>query len=228
MRKLRPSAPPKPPTGGGGWGPSWGYLAAVVVLMLGGLGLVLSSFDAADDAAHAPQGAPPVAATTPAGSGLAVWSIQATVPAPVQHTMASDMRPTAEGDNDPTPDLSSYVARGAKPTMNEVIDRLHGAGVYTGLAAFNPPGTRPNLVGLAVPEDFVLPEGLVRHHQATDDGQRVEAILMYAPDRQFFDANHQPIAIPKNRVVPQEFAPPGLPIRLIVIPAPADAGRSVL
>ena len=51
--------------------------------------------------------------------------------------------------------------------------------------AIPPPGTRPPLVGLAVPEDFALPEGYVRHHQATDDGQRIEAILMFSPDRQF-------------------------------------------
>ena len=69
--------------------------------------------------------------------------------------------------------------------MAEVIDRLHQAGVYGGLGAFSPPGTRPPLVGLAVPEDFVLPEGYVRHYQATDDGQRIEPILMFSPDHQF-------------------------------------------
>ena len=106
--------------------------------------------------------------------------------------------------------------------MNEVIARLHQAGVHTGLGAFSPPGTRPPLVGLAVPEDFVLPEGYVRHHQATDDGQRIEAILMFAPDYQLFDAAHRPIAIPADRVVPPELAPPGLPIRRIVIPAPTE------
>lgn len=108
--------------------------------------------------------------------------------------------------------------------MAEVIDRLHRAGVYTGLGAFSPPGTRPPLVGLAVPEDFVLPEGYVRHYQATDDGQRIEPILMFSPDHQFFDAAHRPIAIPKDRVVPPELAPPGLPIRRIVIPAPTEPG----
>jgi hypothetical protein len=131
-----------------------------------------------------------------------------------------------EGDADPTRDLSSYIVRGQNPTTPEVIERLHQAGIYSGLGAFPLPGTRPPLVGLAVPEDFVLPEGYVRHHQATDDGQRIEAILMYAPDRQFFDAAKQPLEIPKNRVVPPEHAPPGLPIRRIVIPAPIDPGRS--
>jgi hypothetical protein len=49
---------------------------------------------------------------------------------------------------------------------------------------------------------------------------------MYAPDRQFFDAAKQPIDIPKNRVVPPENAPPGLPIRRIVIPEPIEPRRS--
>jgi hypothetical protein len=106
-----------------------------------------------------------------------------------------------------------------------VIKRLHEHGVHTGLGAFSPPGTRPPLVGLAVPEDFALPQGYVRHHQATDDGQRIEAILMFAPDFQLFDAANQAIAMPKDRVVPPELAPPGLPIRRIVIPAPIDPTR---
>ena len=112
--------------------------------------------------------------------------------------------------------------------MSEVIERLHQRGIYSGLGAFSPPGTSPPLVGLAVPEDFVLPEGYVRHHQATDDGQRIEAMLMFAPDFQLRDAANRPVEMPKNRVVPPELAPPGLPIRRIVIPAtmdPASAGR---
>ncbi len=128
-------------------------------------------------------------------------------------------------NGDPTPDLSSYVNPGEKPTMNEVITRLHQAGIETGLGAFSPPGTRPPMIGIAVPEDFVLPPGYVRHHQATDDGQRIEAILMFAPDREFFDTPTGPVKIPKDRVVPPELAPPGLAIRRIVIPAPiASAG----
>jgi len=137
--------------------------------------------------------------------------------------MAPDTRPTYEGDDDRTPDLSSYVARGEKPTMKQVIERLHEAGIHTGLGAFNPPGTRPPKVGLAVPEGFELPDGYVRHHQATDDGQRIEAILMFAPDRTILDANRQPIAVPKDRVVTPELAPKGLPIRHIVIPPAVDS-----
>jgi len=131
-----------------------------------------------------------------------------------------------EADADPTPDLSSYVARGENPSMSEVIERLHQRGIYSGLGAFSPPGTSPPLVGLAVPEDFVLPKGYVRHHQATDDGQRIEAILMFAPDFQLLDANNKPIDMPANRVVPPELAPPGLPNRRIVIPPPTDPAIS--
>jgi hypothetical protein len=118
-------------------------------------------------------------------------------------------------------DLSEFYVPGQPvPTMGEVIARLNKAGVRSGIGAFSPPGTSPPLVGLAVPGDFPLPEGYVRHHQATDDGQTIEAILMFSPDFEFFDASGQRIAIPEDRVVPPELAPPGMPIRVIDIPRP--------
>ena len=107
----------------------------------------------------------------------------------------------------------------------EVIERLHREGIRDGLGAFNPPGTSPPLVGIAVPEDYPLPEGYVRHHQTTDDGQDIEAILMFSPDYQFFDAAGQPIQVPANRVVPPQWAPSGLPIRQVRIPPPLAAGE---
>lgn len=125
--------------------------------------------------------------------------------------------------NDPN-DLANYVAPGQAPKMEEVIQRLNEAGVYSGIGAFNPPGTSPPMIGLAVPEDYVLPEGYVRHYQATDDGQRIEPILMYSPDYVFFDSNGLAIAIPENRVVPDNRAPPGLVIRPIKIPEPLEPG----
>jgi hypothetical protein len=109
--------------------------------------------------------------------------------------------------------------------MAEVLDRLHRAGVHTGIGAFSPPGTSPPLIGIAVPDDFALPEGYVRHHQTTDDGQPIEPILMYAPDREVLDATGRPIAIPRDRVVPPELAPPGLSSRRIVIPAPTEPDK---
>ncbi len=122
-------------------------------------------------------------------------------------------RPPAQPD-----DLSQFIPSGEVPPMAEVIDRLHQAGVHTGIGAFQPPGTSPPLVGLAVPDDYALPDGYVRHSQATDDGQRIAPILMFSPDFEFFDASGRPITIPQNRVVPPELAPPGLPIHLIDIP----------
>lgn len=140
---------------------------------------------------------------------------------------ARPVRTATRAPIDPN-DLASYAVRGTpEPTMGEVIQRLHAAGIRTGIGAFNPPGTSPPLTGLVVPGDFPLPEGYVRHYQATDDGQRIEPILMYSPDFEFLDANGNPIAIPKNRVVPRHLAPPGLPLRTVRIPPPlTQGGRS--
>lgn len=204
----------------GGWRPSVGYLAIALALAVVSLIFVFKSSNGEDDTATSRS-----SSASPASrrDTFATWT-PPPLPAPPMEQEVSPAAPQqpAEGDADPTRDLAFYVPRGEKPTMPEVIERLHQAGVYTGLGAFTPPGTSPPLVGIAVPDDFVLPPGYVRHHQATDDGQTIEPILMYSPDYQFVDAANQPIAIPKDRVVLPEHAPPGLPIRRIVIPAPTD------
>jgi hypothetical protein len=129
----------------------------------------------------------------------------------------------------PTPDLadalSGMLRPGEEPSGAEVIAELNKAGIHTGIGAFPPPGTSPPLVGLAVPDDYALPEGYVRHFQATDDGQRIEPILMFSPDYQFFDASGKPIEIPENRVVPPGMAPDGLTARPIKIPPPLQPGK---
>ncbi|MQA22231.1 hypothetical protein [Rugamonas rivuli] len=202
------------------WHPRTGYLAVALVLAVIGCGVLVYLVTTPDANLAGPS--------LPAQAGAASAAGPQSAPAPaMQQAAAQASQPSQparapEGDADPTRDLKSYVARGEKPTMPEVIERLHERGVYSGLGAFSPPGTRPPKVGLAVPEDFELPAGYVRHHQATDDGQRIEAILMFAPDFQLYDSAHQPIAMPKDRVVPPELAPPGLPIRRIVIPKPVD------
>lgn len=206
----------KPPST---WHPRAGYLAVALVLAVIGCGVLVYLVTTPD----ANLVGPPLPAQ--AGTASAAGPQPAPAPAmpqPVAQTSSSTPPRLPEGDADPTRDLKSYVARGEKPTMPEVIEKLHERGIYSGLGAFSPPGTRPPMVGLAVPENFELPPGYVRHHQATDDGQRIEAILMFAPDFQLYDAAHQPIAMPKDRVVPPELAPPGLPIRRIVIPKPVD------
>lgn len=151
-------------------------------------------------------------------------SVTATPATGAESTSALTARP-APVARDPN-DLATHVAPGQAPQMKEVIQRLHDAGIHTGLGAFSPPGTSPPLIGLAVPDDYVLPAGYVRHFQATDDGQRIEPILMYSPDFEFFDSAGRRIAIPPDRVVPPSMAPPGLPIRAIEIPPPIDPGSS--
>ncbi|RFP12672.1 MULTISPECIES: hypothetical protein [unclassified Duganella] len=201
----------------GAWRPRTGLLAVALVLAVIGFGVLIYLVTTPDPGVAAGASPQPPTASAAAASG----SPLASSPGAPQPAAAEPQR-APEGDADPTRDLKSYVSRGEKPTMPEVIERLHERGIYSGLGAFSPPGTRPPMVGLAVPEDFVLPEGYVRHHQATDDGQRIEAILMFAPDFKLYDAAHNPIPMPKNRVVPPELAPPGLPIRRIVIPPPIE------
>ncbi len=214
-----PRNKPAPASNDGGagrasWRPSGGRLAIALLLAVAGvagLWMLWAPTLPASELAAADYAPPP--APVPAAQPSTAATAQPGSPAP--------MPPAPEGDADPTPDLKSYVARGENPTVAQVIERLHQRGIHSGLGAFLPPGTSPPLVGLAVPDDFVLPKGYVRHHQATDDGQRVEAILMFAPDYQPAGGNQQ-VDIPKNRVVPPELAPPGLPIRRIVVPPPTD------
>ena len=72
-----------------------------------------------------------------------------------------------------------------------------------------------------MPDDFELPEGYVRHYQATDDGELLPPILMFHPDFEFFDENGQPIELPEDLIVPPELAPPGMPIVPLELPPPA-------
>lgn len=212
--------------------PSWAWLVAAAVVLAVALAYGWTRWRADEPPADVPA-AQQVAAVAPMPPAPVAPAPTASAPPPAATAPASTAIVAAapriprvrDPNGDQTPDITDYINDGERPTMGEVINRLHQAGIQTGLGAFNPPGTRPPLVGLAVPEDFVLPEGYVRHYQATDDGQRIEPILMFSPDHQFTDAAGRPIAIPKDRVVPPEMAPPGLPIRRIVVPAPTEPGR---
>ena len=235
MNGPRPSGPTSSDPGGerDGWRPSRGYLAAALGIVAAGLVLMSMSSPspppvavetsrpttvpvaASNTALRTPEPAL-VAASRSASPALSAASAAASGAGPAE---SQQIPRTRDPNGDQTPDIADYVNPGEKPTMGEVIERLHQAGVYGGLGAFSPPGTRPPLVGLAVPEDFALPEGYVRHYQATDDGRRIEPILMFSPDARW------PFAIPEDRVVPPELAPPGLPIRRVEIPAPAQPGK---
>lgn len=208
------------------WGPSPWALVIALAAVAGGI----AWWWPADSAP------PPPVASTPGHLALAAAAASAapagaSKPAVTVALAATTAPPVdriprlRDASGDPTPDLADYINEGERPTMAEVIQRLHAAGVRTGLGAFNPPGTRPPLVGLAVPEGFELPPGYVRHHQATDDGQRIEPMLMFSPDAQTVVVNGRSVAVPADRIVTPELAPPGLPIRRIVIPAPLDGPR---
>ena len=204
---------------GGGRRPALLYKALALVLAGGcAVYLVKTLHQASNAAADAGDAAPTADARVDARTAAS--------PHPAFASNAVPRRvltPGPSGAGDGTvdgQDLAAFIPPGEEPTMAEVIDELHKAGIHTGLGAFNPPGTSPPLVGLAVPEDFPLPEGYVRHFQATDDGQRIEPILMFSPDFEFFDAAGRRIPIPANRVVPPNMAPPGLTVRLIEIPPP--------
>lgn len=102
-------------------------------------------------------------------------------------------------------------------------EERHEAPGKSGIYVFPAPGTKRIKAGLVVPEDFPLPPGYVRHYQATDKGQMLEAVLMFHPDYHPVDAQGQPIPIPEDRVVPPEMAPPGLPLRRLEVPKDAYA-----
>lgn len=94
-----------------------------------------------------------------------------------------------------------------------------GPGERTGIHAFPPPGTKPIKGGILVPEGYQLPPGYVRHYQSTDDGEPVQAILLFHPDHQPRDAAGRSIPMPADRVVPPELAPPGMPVVVLEPPA---------
>lgn len=198
------------------------YKTLAVVLAAGGIGYLMMGSQTPSDTGqtaideHAPD-RPGIAAMQPTSSGTTAVPREMTPP------------PHLPGGDLSSMDLSEVIPPGMEPGMEptaaEVIDELHKAGIHSGIGAFNPPGTSPPLIGLAVPEDFKLPEGYVRHYQATDDGQRIEPILMYSPDFEFFDSAGRRIDIPADRVVPPGMAPPGLTSRRITVPPPLPSGK---
>lgn len=201
-------------------GAAW-VLAGIVVLALGAAGWMLSrrvelrgGRTAGADAAAAQHTAEPRDIRQDAR------------PRPAAASPGAIVATNAPRDGeDPTLDLADYVLPGEAPAMGDVIAALHARGIRTGLGAFPPPGTSPPLRGLEVPDGFVLPDGYVRHYQATDDGERIAPILMFAPDREFIVIRGRRVPIPAERVVTPDLAPPGLPSRWVRIPPVEPGGR---
>ena len=170
-----------------------------------------------------PQAAVPNRIETGPGSGEPVDTIRRSVQIR-RKTGGKESRPsskTATGKADGLPKAPEINA-------GEYIAALRAAGETEGLAAFSPPGTRPPNPGILVPDDYELPEGFMRHYQSTDDGGQLAAVLTLSPDYELYDEDGNPIALPQDRIVPPELAPPDLPIRILDLPSapgPAEGQR---
>jgi len=114
---------------------------------------------------------------------------------------------------------------GANLAAGGYIAALRDSGETSGLAAFSPPGTRPPRSGLVVPDDYQLPEGFARHYQTTDDGRALEPVLVVAPGYEIVDEAGDPVALLDDRIVPPEYAPPDLPVRMLEVPADLEPGE---
>jgi hypothetical protein len=137
----------------------------------------------------------------------------AVAPRPALHPVRVEAKPVeaAPPPEPETPSPAPEPESGAAPTPS-------------GIGLFPPPGTDPPKVGLVVPEDFPLPEGYVRHYQATDDGQPLPAILMFHPDYVWLDDAGNPVEV-QDGVVPPELAPEGMPLVTVDIPEPREEGQ---
>ena len=134
-RQARP-----PATGGAGRGRRW--LATLLVLVVvGGIGYFLLQQPPPPSGGEGPE----PAATAPAGADGNPADATSMKP---HGTTARRIRAAQDPD-----DLAAHAIPGEPaPTMGEVIEGLHRAGIRSGLGAFNPPGTSPPLVGPAVQE----------------------------------------------------------------------------
>lgn len=205
-----------------GDGASWLVAAAVGIVAFLGVSMVRSTFTSDGAAAPPHDGGAP----RPRVAGESATPIApVTAPPPPDRVAAAEPagpppRVTARRRQPqnaaPAPE-SAPVAPNAPPAGDAAT-----AEPNPGIFVFPPPGTDPPKSGIVVPEGVELPPGYVRHYQATDDGEQLEAILMFHPDYEFVDAAGRPIAIPPDRVVPPELAPPGIPVRMLVVPEPRE------
>ncbi len=77
---------------------------------------------------------------------------------------------------------------------------------------------KPFRIGVVVPDDFVLPEGYVRHYQMNEDGTPLKPILMYHPDFHPKDSSGAPLPIPGDLIVPGDQLPKGLAAVMLEVP----------
>ena len=106
----------------------------------------------------------------------------------------------------------------------DYIAALRSTGERGGVAAFPAPATRPARAGVVVPPDYVLPEGFARHFQSTDAGRQLEPILVVSPGYEIVDESGDVVALADDRIVPPEYAPPDLPLRMLELPSESPTG----
>lgn len=167
---------------------------------------------------------PPPAASQPAASAplRVARSTRRAPPRPA--APAGDAVPPAANPAEAADATAAAADDGLPEWVGELVERLRTQDGKRGIGVFPPRGTNPLKSGLIVPDDFALPEGYVRYYQVTDDGQRLAPILMFSPDYDFVDQSGQRIDVPADGVVPEELAPPGLPLRRLVLPEEPGGG----
>lgn len=206
--------------------------AAVAVVMVGGIALRSAPWTSGTP--HVEQAATPAAsgaeetqvahgdpasqrtarAVRPARAVAAARSVDSSS----QEEADREMKNAAHDYAGASPERKKEMEKGFVKRAEEMLEAARDRGEGEGIAAFPPPGTDPIKPGFVVPKDFDLPEGYVRHHQITDDGRRLEPILMFSPDYEFMDASGNPVEIPADGIVPADMAPSGLPLRALAIP----------
>jgi hypothetical protein len=199
---------------------AWSYMALAAAVVAASVAYLLGTQRTSVRAPDAPQEVAQSDARK-AAPGIARVDTGVRIPRRIASPVIDQNEEPFEVPSLDPDDVAAHIRPGdPEPTAAELIEALHHAGIRSGIGAFNPPGTSPLLEGVPVPEDYELPEGYVRHYQVTDEGEPLEAILLFSPDYEFYDADGRLIPIPENRVVPPELAPPDLPLPPVSPPPP--------
>lgn len=200
------------------WGPR---LAALAVLLAGlvfaawilGLGFPVRSPDEANPSARSATGQSPEQAADLPRRPAVIRPARPTAPSEEEPSPVATPRPeSAPGTRAAGTPASQRAASAPAPEDGETGE------VPSGLGLFPAPGTNPPKSGMVVPDDFELPPGYMRHHQFTDDGKPLPAILMFHPDAEVFDREGNPIPRPEDGVVPPELVPDGMPLERLEVP----------
>jgi hypothetical protein len=164
-------------------------------------------------------------ASAPAPSALQPEAVAITAPPPAAHEAPHDSEAEKPVSRVASRRRAASPIEPAPPSHDDVPFSLGKPGVASGIELFPAHGTKPTKIGIVVPDDFELPEGYVRHFQATDDGALLPAVLLFHPDYEWVDDAGNVIEMPPDRVVPPELAPPGLPIQMLELRDEPGAAR---